>query len=104
GVRQYDPEIGAFPSPDPLWEKYLAFTPYQYAANTPTSMVDRNGMAVDIFNLVLNDSQDGTTYTTEIINDLSSKTGLALSVDENGLLLYDKSKINTSVGSATARK
>jgi len=103
GVRQYDPEIGAFPSPDPLWEQYLAFTPYQYAANTPTGLADRNGMEVDVLNLVLNDSQDGTTYMTEIMNDLSSKTGLALYVDANGLLQYDKSKTNTSIGSKIAR-
>ena len=33
GVRKYDAGSGRFLSVDPLWEKYLSFSPYQYSGN-----------------------------------------------------------------------
>jgi len=43
GVRQYDPEIGAFPSSDPHWEDYPTSSPYTYAANNPLRYIDPTG-------------------------------------------------------------
>lgn len=43
GVRKYDEDLGRFLSVDPLWEKYLSFTPYQYSANNPLLLTDRSG-------------------------------------------------------------
>jgi hypothetical protein len=36
-------------SVDPLWGKYLAYTPYHYAANNPISQLDRSGG--DVFSI-----------------------------------------------------
>ena len=41
GVRKYDDEIGRFTSPDPLWEEYRAWSPYQYSLPTFKSEVQQ---------------------------------------------------------------
>ncbi|MDC1068121.1 hypothetical protein OAQ99_03060 [Candidatus Kapabacteria bacterium] len=46
GVRKYDHLIGRFNSIDPLWGKYLGWTPYQYSANSPVHLVDLDGNVV----------------------------------------------------------
>jgi RHS repeat-associated protein len=44
GVRVYDAVCGRFFSVDALWEKHRALTPYQYALNNPTRLVDPSGL------------------------------------------------------------
>jgi RHS repeat-associated protein len=44
GVRKYDDYIGRFMQVDPMWEKYYELTPYNYSANNPLILVDKNGM------------------------------------------------------------
>ena len=43
GVRKYDEDIGRFTSVDPLWSKYIGWTPYQYCGNDPINASDGNG-------------------------------------------------------------
>ena len=47
GVRQYDAGYGRFLSVDPLWAKYTALTPYQYAGNNPITSYDNNGRQIE---------------------------------------------------------
>ena len=47
GVRKYDDEIGRFTSIDPLWEEYLAWSPYHYSYNNPMVLKDPTGFLVD---------------------------------------------------------
>jgi len=42
GARFYDAQIGRFQSQDSYAAKYLPFTPYQYAANSPVQNIDIN--------------------------------------------------------------
>ncbi len=46
GVRKVDYELGRFTTIDPLWEKYYAWSPYQYSMNNPVSLADWNGGVV----------------------------------------------------------
>ncbi len=44
GMRIYDPRLGRFLSVDPLTTSYPWYTPYQYAGNIPTTMIDLDGL------------------------------------------------------------
>ncbi len=46
GARAYLAEEGRFGSVDPLWEKFRAHTPYNYAFNAPVMASDPSGMGV----------------------------------------------------------
>ncbi len=54
GVRKYDYETGRFNSIDPLWEKYLGWSPYQYSMNNPIWAKDWNGNHVIIIQNIHN--------------------------------------------------
>ena len=51
GVRKYDDAAGRFLSIDPLWEKYLAWSPYHYCGNNPVNATDGNGKYPNYENL-----------------------------------------------------
>ncbi|MGM0581275.1 MAG: RHS repeat-associated core domain-containing protein [Bacteroidota bacterium] len=48
GVRNYDAAVGRFFNQDRFAEKYLDFSPYQYAANNPILYIDVNGDSLDV--------------------------------------------------------
>ncbi len=45
-MRKVDYGLGRFTTCDPLWEKYYAWSPYQYSLNNPVSFFDENGGVV----------------------------------------------------------
>lgn len=72
GVRQYDNEIGRFLSVDPLWEKYISWSPYHYCMNNPVSAVDMNGKKVfeNRYGTVLyNDNDENTADERYYVSD-----------------------------------
>jgi len=46
GFRMYDPAIARWHVPDPMAEKYNAWTPYNYALNNPLYFIDPLGLEV----------------------------------------------------------
>ncbi|OGU56795.1 MAG: hypothetical protein A2X64_07450 [Ignavibacteria bacterium GWF2_33_9] len=73
GVRKYDYISGRFTSTDPLWEKYMGLTPYQYSANNPVSLLDRNGkdIVVAFSGANFSESKDNAT-AGKIVNNINS--------------------------------
>ncbi len=101
GARFYDPASGRWLSPDPLAEKFLNWSPYNYGLNDPVNVIDPNGMesewinggirlsgqdAQDAFKKLQQDSQNsGNENTEESPNDEYQK-----SKDKNGNTIYTK--------------
>lgn len=48
GWRMYDPALGRWHVIDRFAEKYLDFSPYQYAANNPILYIDVNGDSINV--------------------------------------------------------
>jgi RHS repeat-associated protein len=44
GMRDYDPQIGRFLRLDPLSQRFVSLTPYQYASNDPVKNIDLDGL------------------------------------------------------------
>ena len=44
GMRVYDPRIAKFLSVDPITKDYPSLTPYQFASNNPTTLIDLDGL------------------------------------------------------------
>lgn len=55
GARNYDPAVGRFFNIDNYAEKFSDMTPYQYAGNTPTYFIDKNGEYIYVYD-------EGQTY------------------------------------------
>src|SRR5690606_24229775 len=55
GARNYDPAVGRFFNIDNYAEKFSNMTPYQYAGNTPTYFIDKNGEYIYVYD-------EGQTY------------------------------------------
>ncbi|NUY81913.1 RHS repeat-associated core domain-containing protein [Flavobacterium sp. MAH-1] len=47
GARYYDPKLSIWLSVDPLAEKYVGWSPYNYTLNNPIRFIDPDGRSVD---------------------------------------------------------
>lgn len=99
GARWYDPVVGRWGQVDPLAEKYVAWSPYNYVLGNPMRLVDPDGMQVED-NYRLN--QDGTIELIAQTDDATDKlfayhldgepTGEVLEVEKGILQEYDNNE------------
>ncbi len=79
GWRNYDPALGRFHTQDRFADKYHPMTPYQYAANNPTNLIDVNGDSIWFsFNRDKRGELTGVTLnvTGKVINTTDSKVDI----------------------------
>ncbi|HMQ70556.1 MAG TPA: RHS repeat-associated core domain-containing protein [Ignavibacteria bacterium] len=84
GARYYDARVGRWGQVEPLLDKYISYSPYQYGILNPLKVIDVNGL--DVFLALsgnaysssgeINDLETGTGKTVEAIQNLINEYGL----------------------------
>jgi len=99
GARYYDSRVANWTSIDPLFEKHVQWTSYNYVLRNPMKLIDPDGKQIDI--------SLGEVNTTKLFNDLSALTGLSfyLGDSRSSLALNFETQMNSDylTGSQTAR-
>lgn len=68
GARIYDSRTGRFLSTDPMSKKYVHYTPYLFAGNTPIQAIDIKGLEKYIISCELAQNISGAYYGENIEN------------------------------------
>jgi len=88
GARYYDARIGRWGGVEPLLEKYISYSPYQYGLLNPVRLVDANGF--DLY--IGGDKNLAFSYLQNLFNsDIVSR----LSVDDNGKISFNTDGLDT---------
>ncbi len=96
GTRYYDSHISVWLSPDPLFEKHLQWSPYNYVLRNPFVFIDPDGRQVSVKSLT-------QEHRNTIIQDLLIITGYTFQMNSYGYLKIDNSK-EVSGGSEIGKK
>ena len=94
GARYYDSKVGNWLSPDPLFEKHIGWSPYNYVLRNPYMLIDPDGKQIDFSKL-------SSQYQKAIIEDLFIITGYSFNVNSQGYLKIDRTKSEVFGNSST---
>jgi len=101
GWRDYDPAIGRFNKIDRFAEKYYKLSTYSYAGNNPILFVDVQGDSINLSRMQQYDNIKYTNYKQTLISSLENVTGLSLSTNKNGNLIFNKDAKGNAIISTT---
>ena len=83
GARYYDSRISVWLSPDPLFEKHIGWSPYNYVLRNPVVLIDPDGRQVSVLN----------SYSDKIFNniknDIFTIAGLRIYKNEKNEIKYE---------------
>ena len=88
GARYLDPAGARWLSVDPMFEKYMGMSPYNYCAGNPVKMVDPDGRE-NLFFLNLKNPDNLAAYYNGIQHDESGVINVYCHSEENRFLLLD---------------
>ncbi|HEX5151652.1 MAG TPA: SpvB/TcaC N-terminal domain-containing protein [Parafilimonas sp.] len=84
GARYYDPKISLWASVDPMVEKYIAYSPYNYCLNNPVKYLDSNGSDFEDGNF--NYNQALSNYMNNFFNYVGDQVNNAIDKISTGNL------------------
>lgn len=87
-IRQYDPALGRFLSPDVLTDEYPAWSPYTYTLNNPILFVDPTGAFTEIFDLngkKVGEDENGNDGNVSIATDRQEAKRIAKDYKNGGI-------------------
>ena len=90
GARMYDAAKVAWDRVDRFGEKYYHLSPYLYCGNNSTYYADFTGDSISLSWIVKIDKILHEDFAQTIIDDWQTLTGLTLSINENGNVVYNK--------------
>ena len=99
--RDYDPAIARFNKIDRFAKKYDDLTPYHFVANNPVIFREIAGDSIGLSSVTDYDRARNTNHRQTIVNSLQNVTGLSLSVNANGNLVFAKDANGNAVVSTT---
>jgi len=98
GARYYDSRVGRWGSVDPMFEKHIQFTPYNYVLGNPIMLIDPDGRQID-FNKFMNNG-GFKSDVNNLIPSLEFVTGFKFIFKNNQLDISSES----DKGSSTAKE